>query len=218
MPSTFQQANDSEDAESPSQRVHLPAVPLFQPLIRPLNLAWLGAHSSWVVLSTFVKHTIATPSRKGTSTAHKFMAYDQAFEIVKSFLQQASHDTVEALQAFCNTFVPSPFYVLIVRVLIPPECTREAADILIQHVGEDKCLEELGGKQWWQRRPRSDGCLEAEWISMKKDWDGQDLKENMKKRPKEKAPDEEPPTRHMTDRYHSDLDEQRCLFYVHGGQ
>jgi hypothetical protein len=129
---------------------------------------------------------------------------------------QSSHGTVEDLQHFCNTYVPAPFYVLTVRVLVPPSCLNASADILIKHVGEDKCLKELGGTKWWQRRPRADGCLEAEWIAMKKDWNGQDLKENLRK-PKHAERLQKPPTRHMTDEYHADLDAQTCIFYVHGG-
>ena len=38
-------------------------------------------------------------------------------------------------------------------------------------MGED-VHKSCGGTKWWQARPSPDGTITAEWIAMKKDWDG----------------------------------------------
>jgi len=100
-----------------------------------------------------------------------------------------------------------PFYVLVVKVSIPASVCNEAATVLQDYIGRDECRDQLGGSQWWQRRLGTDGGIPAEWIAMKKDWSGRDLKHNMKQQAQDKS---------GNDVYQTNMDDQRCLMYIHG--
>jgi hypothetical protein len=58
----------------------------FLPLVKPLNLVWLGSRALGTVLSTTISHLVHARSRAHKSDARKHLSYDQAFELVKSFL------------------------------------------------------------------------------------------------------------------------------------
>jgi hypothetical protein len=103
----------------------------------------------------------------------------RGLHIVKAFLDMATHNTVESLQALCvpclltqydltlahsaNTHIPSPPWAAVAPVNIPFSSINRAADTLIDWFGEDINVV-VGGQRWWQVRGMSDG-LDAEWIT-----------------------------------------------------
>ena len=188
-----------------------------------LNLISLAAHTGWVFSKTLLLHFVDNKSIKEQSVARsRDMTFDTAFHIVKTFLRQSSEGSVEDLQAFCNIFIPSPSWITVVTVKIPPEMADQAAEILLEHIGEETMDTLIGGRTWWRKRARADGCIEGEWISMKRDWNGNDLKEKLKEKSKTSFASEsatkEAANHHGEDQYEQSLDEQRCIFYVHGGE
>lgn len=98
------------------------------------------------------------------------MTFDQAFSLVKMFFEVATSYCVEDVQRFGNTYVPAPWWVRVVRVVVPPETCSDAGDLLIKMFGQDEIRGVVGGEQWWQRRGQKDGGVEGEWIAMKTDW------------------------------------------------
>lgn len=66
--------------------------------------------------------------------------------------------------------MPSPWWVRVVRVVIPPSQCDEAGRLLAQAFGPEEIAGVVGGEQWWQRRGQKDGGVEGEWIAMKEDW------------------------------------------------
>lgn len=188
-----------------------------------LNLITLAAHTGWIFSKTLLLHFVDNKSVEEQSVARsKDMTFDTAFQIVKTFLRQSSEGSVEDLQAFCNIFIPSPSWITVVTVKIPPEMADQAAKILLEHIGEETMDTLIGGRTWWTKRARADGCIEAEWISMKRDWDGNDMKDKLKQKTKasfaSEAETKEAAGHHGEDKYEQSLDEQRCIFYVHGGE
>jgi hypothetical protein len=88
--------------------------------------------------------------------------------------EKASLHTIEDLQTFGNNFVPSPFWVRVIRVVVPLSTQLDAGRILIDTLGEDEVVDVIGGKEWWQRTAHKTGGVDGEWISMKRDWQGLD--------------------------------------------
>lgn len=80
--------------------------------------------------------------------------------------------TVEDVQRFGNNFVPAPFWVRVIRVVIPLSTRLEAGKVLIDTLGEDEIERVVGGREWWQRTTHKEGGVDGEWISMKRDWEG----------------------------------------------
>lgn len=88
--------------------------------------------------------------------------------LIRSFLEYASHHTVEDIQAFTSQWVPCPTWVKAEQVAIPPEIITKAAKTLTDQLGVEG-VESVGGVQWWQWRPRK-GDLRVEWIEMRGDY------------------------------------------------
>ena len=89
--------------------------------------------------------------------------------------------TVEEVQAFGSTPTPSPPWVIVIPVSITSDVCALAAKVLIEHFGPAEIEHVVGGTQWWQRRARKDGGIEAEWIAMRKDWNKEKLDEFSKR-------------------------------------
>lgn len=70
--------------------------------------------------------------------------------------------------------MPSPFWVRVIRVVVPLSTQLDAGRILIDTLGEDEVVDVIGGKEWWQRTAHKTGGVDGEWISMKRDWQGLD--------------------------------------------
>ncbi|KAH9996971.1 hypothetical protein BJV74DRAFT_827169 [Russula compacta] len=124
-------------------------------------------------LETLVKHYFARVIRDGSKLGvplrSEELLYDEAFNIVKDFLDASTRHTVEELQSFSNVRTPSPPWVHVVRFVIPMSCCDEAAVYLIKAFrGEEIMKRVVGGTKWWQ--VRGVRGLDAEWISAKKDW------------------------------------------------
>lgn len=100
---------------------------------------------------------------KEKPTAH--LSYDEGLHLVRSFLEHASHHTVEDLQAFTAQWVPSPRWIKIEAITINEEYLQRSAETIQQELGDDG-VALIGGRKWWQWR-RPDTNLEAEWIEMR---------------------------------------------------
>ncbi|KAL4079158.1 hypothetical protein J3A83DRAFT_4086567 [Scleroderma citrinum] len=193
-----------------------------------------GLQLAPVVLETLVQHyfkRVKKESAKNGKAVTQLMQdellYDEAFNIVKVCLTGSYSHTVEELQAFSNTRTPSPPWVRAVRVLIPVSSCDEAAPYLIQALGgEEHAKRMVGGTKWWQVRgiPGIDG----EWMTARKDW--QEAKKRHKASQWKKnastaspplssdsAAGVQPSASDMSNSYHQEMDEMRCILYAHGG-
>lgn len=142
-------------------------------------------------LETLVKHyfarVIKDGSKSGVPLRNEELLYDEAFNIVKDFMNISTRHTVEELQSFSNVRTPSPPWVHVVRLVIPMASCDEAAVYLIKAFrGEQVMKKVVGGTKWWQVRGMRG--LDAEWISAKKDW--QDEKRRAKEQTRRKHPTE----------------------------
>lgn len=142
-------------------------------------------------LETLVKHyfarVIKDGSKSGVPLRSEELLYDEAFNIVKDFMNVSTRHTVEELQSFSNVRTPSPPWVHVVRLVIPMASCDEAAVYLIKAFrGEQVMKKVVGGTKWWQ--VRGIRGLDAEWISAKKDW--QDEKRRAKEQTRRKHPTE----------------------------
>ncbi|GLB33981.1 putative steryl acetyl hydrolase [Lyophyllum shimeji] len=133
----------------------------------PVTTATAAVYITPVVIKTFFKHgkRKAMKIKDGCKEkdAKDDIFFDQAFHIVKAFIEMATRNTVESLQEFTNTHVPSPLGAAVDPVLIPLSSCNRAADVLIGWFGPDELKKVVGGERWWQVRGL-DG-IEAEWIT-----------------------------------------------------
>ncbi|KAJ7686541.1 hypothetical protein B0H17DRAFT_1013522 [Mycena rosella] len=176
-----------------------------------------------IVLETLVKHYFDRLRRKTqedkdnpvTQLRQDELLYDEAFSIVKAFLDAASYHTVEDVQAFGNTRTPSPPWVHVVRLIVPVSCCDDAAQYLITALGgEDVARQMVGGCKWWQ--VRGVPGVDAQWVTARKDW--QEAKRRYKMYNKSKTTSETPvdPAADSSP-YEEHMDAMRCILYSHGG-
>ncbi|KAF9453039.1 alpha/beta-hydrolase [Macrolepiota fuliginosa MF-IS2] len=136
----------------------------------PVTTTSVALHITPVILKTFFTHGKRKAQRLKERNEEESplddILYDQAFHIVKSFIRMGTHNTVESLQGFTNTHVPSPYWAAVAPVLIPLSSCNEAADVLIEWFGPEELKQVVGGEKWWQVRGL-DG-LEAEWVTQRK--------------------------------------------------
>ncbi|KAI0629024.1 alpha/beta-hydrolase [Trametes polyzona] len=176
-----------------------------------------------MILDVLVKHYFERLSKENEAKdmpklLQEELLYDEAFNIVKSFMEAATKHTVEELQAFSNTRTPSPPWVHAVRLLVPMSSCDEAATYLIKALGGEEITKRVvGGTKWWQVRGLKG--VDAEWIVAKKDW--QEAKRKQKAR--EASVDGPPsmdagnPSQDAPATYQPEMDEMRCVLYAHGG-
>ncbi|ELU39110.1 hypothetical protein AG1IA_06859 [Rhizoctonia solani AG-1 IA] len=107
----------------------------------------MGVKLGPLVLGTLLKHYLERHNVTRDSKARNELLFDEAFIIVKAFMEESTKHTVEELQQFSNARIPSPPWVHCVRVLIPLECCDAAAPLLLQALGGP---EAVGGSKWWQ--------------------------------------------------------------------
>ncbi|KAH7909353.1 hypothetical protein BJ138DRAFT_1010974 [Hygrophoropsis aurantiaca] len=188
-----------------------------------------------IVLETLVKHYFdrikkdsAQDARLATQLRQDDLLYDEAFIIVKKFLEAASYHAVEDVQAFSNNRTPSPPWVHVVRLIVPMTCCDDAATYLIQALGGDDVAKRVvGGTKWWQARGIR-GYIDAEWITAKKDW--REAKKRWKAQEQQKnmpsmnfssaipqESEDRPSSSGSTGVYNEEMDEMRCILYAHGG-
>ncbi|KIK95764.1 hypothetical protein PAXRUDRAFT_826684 [Paxillus rubicundulus Ve08.2h10] len=154
------------------------------------------------------------------------LLYDEAFNIVKRFFEVSTHHSVEEVQAFSNTRMPTPPWVHAVRVIVPMSCCDEAAVLIIQALGgEEHVTRLIGGTKWWQVRGITG--VTGEWVTTKKVWEEakkrrkafEKKKEGRAASPPLQKPAEgfSPSSSEQSNVYDEDMDELRCILYAHGG-
>ena len=143
-----------------------------------ISLTGVAASTTPTVIRTFFNHykTQWTKEKEDRWTeATDELMFDEAFHIVKQFINIATTDTVESLQRFTNTHVPAQPGTTSLRLLIPIDSCDEAAKLLINYFGDDDLRNLVGGRLWWQVRGLRG--VQAEWIAMKQDWNRANLVE-----------------------------------------
>ncbi|PSR74944.1 hypothetical protein PHLCEN_2v9433 [Hermanssonia centrifuga] len=194
-----------------------------------------GVRLGPLLLETLVKHYFervahdnASQGRVMTKLRQDELLYDEAFIVVKTFLEASTKHTVEELQKFSNTRTPAPPWVQVVRLLVPMSCCDEAAQIVVRALGgEEQTKHLVGGTKWWQVRGLRG--VDAEWIVARKDW--QEAKRRHQAHEKERAgTNEQHKDGSSTDspqagasedgppRYQPEMDEMRCILFAHGGR
>ncbi|KAG0152013.1 hypothetical protein CROQUDRAFT_650604 [Cronartium quercuum f. sp. fusiforme G11] len=141
-----------------------------RPPILPFNGLTIAYMALPTLLTTFAKHYLPSKAHDDQG-ARDQLSFDEAFALVKFFIEKSSQYTVEDIQKFGNAFVPAPWSVRVVRVSIPASTCSTAAQYLIDALGPDELQHVIGGQLWWQRRGYKDGAVEGEWIANKSDWD-----------------------------------------------
>ncbi|KAJ2918541.1 hypothetical protein MD484_g1828, partial [Candolleomyces efflorescens] len=174
-----------------------------------------------LLLEVFAKHYRRSEGEEegGVKLRKNEILFDEAFNIVKSFLNTATCHTVEDLQAFSNTRTPSPPWVKVVRTLVPMSSCDQAAKYLVQVLGgEDFCRKIIGGVKWWQ--VRGVNGVDGQWIVARKDW--KEAQRRHKRCDRPQSPSREdgsatPPTVEEEATYNKDMDAMRCILFLHGG-
>lgn len=148
-----------------------------------ITTAGTAVHLAPTVTKTFFKHYYKkakrslkghSRSRNGSSDSNNRMnatdefMFDEAFHIVKSFIDLGTSDTVEAIQNFTDAPAPPIPWATTLSVMIPMESCDKAAKLIIEHLGEQDLSKLVGGEKWWQLRPLPG--LQGEWIAMSNDW------------------------------------------------
>ncbi|KAJ7714315.1 alpha/beta-hydrolase [Mycena maculata] len=134
----------------------------------PVSTLSAAVHITPVVIKTFAQHgkRLTTKRKeKRPDEAQDDIFFDEAFHIVKAFIELGTRNTVESLQAFTNTHVLAPYWASVAAVCIPLKSCNDAADVLIEWFGPDELKAVVGGERWWQVRGL-DG-VDGEWITQK---------------------------------------------------
>ncbi|KAL1723393.1 Alpha/Beta hydrolase protein, partial [Schizophyllum commune] len=174
----------------------------------PVSTLSSAVYITPTVIKTFAQHSKrkARKFKDGDTEedAKDDIFFDEAFHIVKAFIEMGTKNTVESLQAFTNTHVPSPYWAAVAAIQIPFHTCNQAADALIEWFGPEDLKRVVGGERWWQVRGL-DG-IDAEWITQK-DYlgDGDELRHGGK----------DLSTAEETIQRMEHLD--RVMLYVHGG-
>ncbi|TFK43713.1 lipase/esterase [Crucibulum laeve] len=136
----------------------------------PVTTTSAAVHITPVVIKTFLDHGKRKAKRfkegkREDETPQDDIFFDEAFHIVKAFIELGTKNTIESLQAFTNTHVPAPYWTAVSPVCIPLTCCNRAADVLIDWFGPEELKHVVGGERWWQVRGL-DG-VDGEWITQK---------------------------------------------------
>ncbi|KUI53122.1 hypothetical protein VP1G_00379 [Cytospora mali] len=132
-----------------------------------MNTATVGLAVTPTVLSTLVSHYLNRKPLHQRPTAH--LSYDEGLHLIRSFLQYASHHTVEDVQAFSAQWVPHPQWIKVDEVKVPEDQLDHAARLLEAQLGPEG-IRKIGGLKWWQWRKPNASALRAEWIEMRSDY------------------------------------------------
>ncbi|WVQ86452.1 hypothetical protein IAS59_000164 [Cryptococcus gattii] len=182
-------------------------------LLTPQALATAGP----LLLDTLFKHYLSPRQRSDDdkNKAREDLMYDEAFVLMKTFLEMATKHPVSALQRFGQVRTLSPPWVAVHRVQVPFSSLQSAAEYIVTAFGgEEMTYKIAGGTKWWQ--VRAGQGVEAEWIVMKKDWKEvveEEKRENEKRNGKKKEAEGEP----EDDDFLPEMDRLRCMLYIHGG-
>ncbi|KAK2014213.1 alpha/beta-hydrolase [Colletotrichum eremochloae] len=131
-----------------------------------LNTTSVSLAVTPTVVSTLFSHYLNRKPSKQRPDAH--LSYDEGLHLVRTFLEFASHHTVEELQAFTAQWVPHPQWVKVEDVAIPETQLETSAKLIEGQLGPAG-VRAVGGRKWWKwRKPQSP--LKAEWIEMRADY------------------------------------------------
>ncbi|KAK1495440.1 hypothetical protein CTAM01_08569 [Colletotrichum tamarilloi] len=131
-----------------------------------LNTTSVSLAVTPTVVSTLFSHYLNRKTSKQGPNSH--LSYDEGLHLVRSFLEFASHHTVEELQAFTAQWVPHPQWVKVEDVEIPETELEKSAGLIEAQLGP-RGVRAVGGCKWWKwRKPQSP--LKAEWIEMRADY------------------------------------------------
>ncbi|RPA84802.1 alpha/beta-hydrolase [Ascobolus immersus RN42] len=122
------------------------------------------------LISTTVHHLWNRKAVKGTP--HADLTYHQGVNLLRDFLDLCTDHIVEDLQALTSKDIPVPPNIHLERIKITKNFLDEAAEQLIEQLGEDG-IEQVGGREWWQWRDKSEkgeevDYLKAEWVETKR--------------------------------------------------
>jgi len=118
------------------------------------------------VIETFFSHYLNRSPLRQKPTAH--LSYHTGLQLIRRFLDFASKQTVDDVQAFTSQAVPNPHWVRVENIIIPEAHLGVAIELLTAQLGPDG-IEAVGGGLWWQWR-LDEAPLEAEWIEMRRDY------------------------------------------------
>ncbi|KAL1668009.1 hypothetical protein GGF50DRAFT_47259 [Schizophyllum commune] len=134
----------------------------------PVSTLSSAVYITPTVIKTFAQHS-KRKARKFKDGDTEEDAKDDIFfdecVVTASFIEMGTKNTVESLQAFTNTHVPSPYWAAVAAIQIPFHTCNQAADALIEWFGPEDLKRVVGGERWWQVRGL-DG-IDAEWITQK---------------------------------------------------
>ncbi|EJD46838.1 alpha/beta-hydrolase [Auricularia subglabra TFB-10046 SS5] len=175
----------------------------------------VGVKVGPLMLETAFRHFLAQRHGSDEFKAKDELLYDEAFHIVKTFMQTSTKHTVEELQQFSNSRIPVPPWIHAPRVLVPMSCCDAAAKHIIAVLGGPEMAKQLvGGTKWWQVRGVQG--VDGQWIAARKDW--QEAKRKRKeyeaKHHRAPPPDADP---NVVNEYTPEMDQMRCLLFAHGG-
>lgn len=179
-----------------------------------------------IMLSTLITHFLNRELATKDSKAREELLYDEAFIIVKSFMEASTKHTVEELQAFSNTRIPAPPWVRTIRVMVPLSSCDKAADKLIEALGgKEMATQTAGGTRWWQVRGLEG--VPGEWIVVRKDIAAQRKRHKANKgqnshlhRAKSTGffgLNEQDDNKQEPHEYTAEMEGTPCMLYVHGG-
>ncbi|WVF71169.1 hypothetical protein IAT40_005967 [Kwoniella sp. CBS 6097] len=183
-------------------------------LLTPQALAAAGP----IVIETLFKHFFGPRSSSDKGKARDDLMYDEAFVLMKMFLEIATKYPCAALQRFGQVRTLAPPWVAVYRVQVPSHSLNIAADFMIKALGgEEMAYKIAGGTKWWQ--VRAGHGVEAEWIVMKKDWKGVVEEERREKEQINESglANEELEENAEDSEFRPEMDRLRCMLYIHGG-
>ncbi|GAA6018146.1 hypothetical protein JCM11491_003334 [Sporobolomyces phaffii] len=138
----------------------------------PFNTLTVALSGLGVIGTTFVRHYLKRKEVTAQQEVRNSLLFDEAFSVLRKFFMKSALHTVEETQTFGNNFVPAPFWVRVIRIVVPLSSRLEAGKVIIETLGEDEIVRVVGGREWWQRTAHKEAGIDGEWISMKRDWQG----------------------------------------------
>ncbi|GAA5979277.1 hypothetical protein JCM5350_006951 [Sporobolomyces pararoseus] len=154
--------------------------------VLPFNTLTVALSGLGVIGTTFVRHYFKRKEVTKDQEVRNSLLFDEAFSVLRKFFMKSALHTVEETQTFGNNYVPAPFWVRVIRIVVPLSSRLEAGKVIIETLGEEEIANVVGGREWWQRTAHKEAGLDGEWISMKRDWQGLE-KEAKEKEKREKA-------------------------------
>ncbi|GAA5842996.1 hypothetical protein JCM3766R1_001656 [Sporobolomyces carnicolor] len=150
--------------------------------VLPFNTLTVALSGLGVIGTTFVRHYLKRKEVTKEQEVRNSLLFDEAFSVLRKFFNKSALHTVEETQTFGNNYVPAPFWVRVIRIVVPLSSRLEAGRVIISTLGEDDIKHVVGGREWWQRTAHKEAGIDGEWISMKRDWQG--LEKEAKEREK----------------------------------